>query len=74
MKAQIVINQKNKQILCIAYGKGKEHDFSLLKTSKTCLNEKIICLGGQGYQGIKKLDKSSQTPHKNPRNKELSGL
>ncbi|WP_152983602.1 transposase family protein [Lyngbya aestuarii] len=33
--------------------------------------EKIICLGDQGYQGIQKLHKSSQTPHKKQK-KELS--
>jgi hypothetical protein len=31
-----------------------------------------MCLGEQGDQGIKKIHKSSQTPHKKPRKKELS--
>ena len=44
----------------------------MLKKSKTCLIEKIICLGDKGYQGIQKLHKLSQTPHKKPRKKELS--
>ena len=71
-RSQIVINQSNKQIICTAHSQGKEHDFSLFKTSKTCLIEKIMCLGDKGYQGIKKIHQLSQTPHKKPRNKELS--
>ena len=31
-----------------------------------------MCLGDKGYQGIKKIHKSSQTPHKKSRKKELS--
>ncbi len=31
-----------------------------------------MCLGDKGYQGIKKIHKLSQTPHKKSRNKELS--
>lgn len=31
-----------------------------------------MCLGDKGYQGIKKIHKSSKTPHKKPRKKELS--
>ncbi len=43
----------------------------MFKKSKTCLIDKIICLGDKGYQGIQKIHKFSQTPHKKPRKKEL---
>ena len=72
LKSQIVINQSNKQIICTAHSKGFEHDFSLLKTSKTYLREETLCLGDKGYQGIKKVHSLSLTPHKKPRKKKLS--
>ena len=34
-KSQIIIDEKNSQILCIAQGKGKKHDFNLFKNSKS---------------------------------------
>ncbi len=43
----------------------------MFKKRKTCLIDKIICLGDQGDQGIQKIHKFSQTPHKKPRKKEL---
>lgn len=72
LKSQIIINQKNKQILCTAYGKGKDHDFKLLKHSQTNLLSKIKCLGDKGYQGIHKIHSLSQIPHKKPRGKKLN--
>ena len=39
----------------------------MFKKRKTCLIDKIICLGDQGDQGIQKIHKFSQTPHKKPR-------
>lgn len=38
LKAQIIVNQKNGQILCTAYGKGKEHDFKLYKKTTAVLS------------------------------------
>ncbi len=43
----------------------------MFKKSKISLIDKIICLGDKGYQGIQKIHKFSQTPHKKPRKKEL---
>lgn len=40
LKAQVIIKQENKQILCTAYGKGKEHDFKLYKRSKVRIEER----------------------------------
>lgn len=71
MKAQIVIEQKTKLIICTAYGKGKEHDFKLYKRSKIHLSESIKFLGDKGYQGIKKIHTNSQIPHKKPRGQKL---
>ncbi|WP_144869668.1 transposase family protein, partial [Hyella patelloides] len=71
LKSQIIIDQNSKQIICIAHGKGKEHDFKLFKNSKTHLRQEIKVLGDQGYQGIAKIHKLSQTPHKKPKKSKL---
>ena len=72
MKSQVIVNQKTKQIMCTAHGKGREHDFKLFKRSKTHLLEPTSCLGDKGYQGIQKIHKESNTPHKKPIKGKLS--
>ena len=64
MKAQVIINQKNGEILCTAYGKGREHDFKLYKRSKIKIRKEVRCLADKGYQGIQKYHYLSQTPKK----------
>ncbi|WP_445299948.1 hypothetical protein [Microcoleus sp. AT3-D2] len=34
MKSQVLVNQKTKEILCIAVTKGKVHDFRIWKESQ----------------------------------------
>ena len=68
----MIIDQKNGQIVCTAYGKGKEHDFKLYKRSKIRIGENIRCLADKGYQGIKKHHHFSQTPKKKPRKSKFS--
>jgi len=72
LKAQVVINQRNGQILCTEYGKGSEHDFKLYKKSSIRIKKEVKCLADKGYQGIKKHHKFSQTPKKRPRKGKLS--
>ena len=64
MKTQVIINQKNGEILCTAYGKGREHDFKLYKRSKVKIKKEVKCLADKGYQGIKKHHNLSQIPKK----------
>jgi len=52
-----VVDQVSKQIICTAHGKGREHDFSLFKSSFVQLKSEIICLADKGYQGIRPLAK-----------------
>ena len=59
-------------ILCTAHSKGKEHDFTLFKRSKTHLLEQVICLGDKGYQGIQKIHKASLIPYKKTKKQKLS--
>lgn len=74
MKAQVIIKQENKQILCTAYGKAKEHDFKLYKRSKVRIAKEIKCLADKGYQGIQKYHYFSQIPKKKRRKGKLSYL
>ncbi|MBR8827796.1 MAG: transposase [Gomphosphaeria aponina SAG 52.96 = DSM 107014] len=72
MKSQIVIDEKNSQILWNAQGKGKKHDFNLFKNSKMLINHQIEIIGDKGYQGINKIHKNSQIPFKKFPKKELT--
>ena len=71
LKAQVVVNQANGQIICTAFGKGKVHDFRLFKLHRIPLLPDQLCLGDKGYQGIAKLHLSSCTPTKKPRQTKL---
>lgn len=44
----------------------------MFKESKVKINKNIKLLGDTGYQGINKLIKNSETPHKKQKNKELT--
>lgn len=72
LKTQIIIEQKTKRILCLAHGKGKIHDFKLLKSSGVKFNQNRKLLADKGYQGIKKIHGLSETPQKKPRGGKLS--
>lgn len=50
---------------------GKTHDFKLFKESKIVLNKEIKLLADSGYEGINKLIKNSEIPHKNSKNHKL---
>ena len=60
----MIIDQKAGQIICTAFGKGREHDFKLFKKSKIRLAPSRLLLGDSGYQGIQNLLKNSVTPIK----------
>ena len=53
-------------------GKGKTHDFKMLKDSKIHIPSDIKILGDSGYQGIKDIHVNSRIPIKKPKGKELT--
>jgi IS5 family transposase len=69
---QLVINQATLEIICAAIGKGREHDFKIFKHSKINAVPRIQAIADKGYQGIKDYHNNSKTPHKKPRNSQLS--
>ena len=72
MKAQVIVDKKDKRIICTAFSNGKKHDFRLFKESKTHINPKIKSVTDTGYIGIDKLHKNSALPKKRSKKRPLS--
>lgn len=66
-----MVELNTKLIVCIAHGKGKQHDFKIWQKSRTQALPEIKHLGDKGYQGIQKTHKNSQTPIKKKRGQKL---
>lgn len=69
---QLLINQATLEIICAAIGTGREHDFKIFKESKINAVPRIQAIADKGYQGIKNYHNNSKTPHKKPRDSQLS--
>lgn len=74
MKTQVVVNKKNKAIICIKYCNGKKHDFRLFKESKVFLKPATLAITDTGYQGIKKIHANSELPKKRSKHNPLTRL
>lgn len=68
----MVIEWPSTRIICCDCDKGRSHDFKLFKESRIYFQQEQLCLADAGYQGLQKRHRLSQTPHKKPRDKELS--
>ena len=68
----MLINPENKEIISLAFEKGKVHDFQLFKSSKTHLKPGAQLTADSGYQGITKLHTNSVLPKKSSKNRPLS--
>ncbi len=66
LKTQVIIDPQTLKIICLAHGKGKMHDFRLLKSSGVKFGESLKVIADKGYQGITKIHELSQTPLKKP--------
>ncbi len=71
LKAQVVVNQANGQIICTELGKGKVDDFRLFKLERIPLLPDQLCLSDKADQGFAKLHPSSSTPTQKPRQAKL---
>jgi len=72
VNTQFVVDLTNLKIICTAYGKGYQHDFSLFKASGVHFHEQTQGLVDKGYQGLQKLHPNSLIPIKKPKNGSLS--
>lgn len=66
LKAQVVVNQANEQIICTAFEKGRVYDFRLFKLHRLPMLPAHLCLADKGYQGIAKLHLYICIPTKKP--------
>jgi transposase len=69
---QVVVDRKTRQVLCVAIGRGREHDFHLYKRSGLVIHQASELLADKGYQGMHKLHAKSRTPKRKPPRKALS--
>ncbi|WP_338421857.1 IS5 family transposase [Nostoc flagelliforme] len=72
LKTQVVIHQKTSQVICLAHGLGRIHDFRLFKNSGIKFGELLKVIADKGYQGINKIHQLSETPIKKPKGKKLT--
>ena len=72
LKTQVIIHQKTSQIICLAHGLGRIHDFQLFKSSGIKFGELLKVIADKGYQGMAKIHQLSQTPIKKPKGKKLT--
>ena len=73
-KSQFFVHIASKRILSAAHGKGRKHDFAVLKKSRCAhlLHENTELLSDSGFQGVAKLHPKSRTPHKRWKGKVLT--
>ncbi len=72
LKTQVIVESQTLKIICLAQGKGKTHDFRLLKASRVKFGKSLKVIADKGYQGIAKIHELSQTPVKKPKSGKLT--
>ena len=72
IKAQLIVCVKTLQILLVVCGKGRTHDFTLLKRCQLRILNTLKKYADSGYQGLVKLYANSVTPIKKPKKRELT--
>lgn len=72
IKIQLIIDEKTKEIVSIAFDAGSVHDFQLFKNTTKDLNDLICFLADSGYQGITSIFKNSMIPKKKSKHNPLT--
>lgn len=72
MKSQVIVDKKEKKVICTSFTNGKRHDFRLFKESKTRLHLDIRVVTDTGYQGIQKIHAKSELPKKRSKKNPLT--
>ncbi|GGB50882.1 transposase family protein [Deinococcus soli (ex Cha et al. 2016)] len=72
LKTQVVINMSTRMILCVAMAFGSMHDLTLFRQSGVYLHPETGLIGDPGYQGIRRHQGHSITPHKEPKTTQLT--
>jgi len=71
MKGQVVVNAQ-KEIVCVHFTRGRDHDFSLFKRSKLNLSSRIAVNVDSGYQGIQEYVNRCELPTKRSKHHPLT--
>lgn len=66
------MDRTRQQIVCVAIGTGKVHDFALFKGTPLALAPTVELLADTGYLGSHKIHRKSQIPHKSSQLKPLT--
>jgi hypothetical protein len=72
MKAQLIICLKTLHVLMVVCGKGRTHDFKLLKRCRLKIHQQLKKYADAGYQGLVNLYANSFTPRKSSKKHPLS--
>ena len=43
LKCQVIVNQRTKEVICLFFGKGSQHDFKLFQASDTSILKLKVC-------------------------------
>ncbi len=74
LKCQVLADRDSAEIICLCFGEGRRHDFSLFKVSVVHLHPETESLQNSGYQGIEAYHSHSYVPIKKPKGGELTPL
>jgi DDE superfamily endonuclease/Helix-turn-helix of DDE superfamily endonuclease len=72
LKTQVLIDRYTGQVICLYFGKGRQHDFKLFQSSGVRLHPDTQSLQDKGYQGIQNLHDNSRLPIKKPKGGKLN--
>ena len=72
IKIQIILDEKTKKIVSVAFDKGSTHDYNLFKQSTEKLDKKTTFVADSGYQGLSNIFTNSTTPKKKSKNHPLT--
>lgn len=74
LKCQVLADRDTAEIICLAFGKGRRHDFHVFKVSGVHIHPQTESLQDSGYQGIEPYHSNSYVPIKKPKDAELTLL
>lgn len=72
LKCQVLIDRATGQVICLDFGKGRQHDFKLFQASGVHIHPETQSLQDKGYQGIQNLHDNSRLPIKKPKGGKLN--
>ena len=72
LKAQLIVDAKTLNIICVNFGRGHVHDFRIFKECGAFIPNRIRILADSGYQRIEKIHKNSLIPMKSSKKHKLT--